>query len=412
MNSPAQLRRWHIRISLISGFLITGFVLNHFLFTKIIDAFRPSLHSTEITPDGRFKAEIWRDPMLSLMSKGTSSDGTIPVRVYLYEISTGKPLNTSKSGIVVNSEWYYINLDNLENWNNVHSPKSNDPNIQLIHAAIKGDISEVNKLLPNINSQFRTSHNRTAIHAAVMGKNLQILKKLLQKNIDPNVKDIDGITALEIAIQKNSIEAVKLLLKYGANLNISREITKKYDNGSQEKLTMIPLLSALEQNNNPELVGILIANGAKVNVSNQFKVTPLHLATSHGNTIIIDRLLNKGADINALDTLGNTPLFRATTNRRANSFETSKLLINQGAKVNIANRAGQTPLMLAASLPDEENSNSEQRYTIQKLRIGLIQLFIDNDADINFKDKHGKTAIDLAANLETREYLKQQLNRK
>jgi ankyrin repeat protein len=238
---------------------------------------------------------------------------------------------------------------------------------------------------------------------------LQILKKLLQKNIDPNVKDIDGITALELAIQNNSIEAVKLLLKYGANVNSYR---KKYDNTIQGQVTIIPLLSALEQIYNPELAGILIANGAKVNVSNQFQVTPLHLAAGNGNIIIIDRLLNKGADINALDALGNTPLFRATTNRRGNSFETNKFLIDRGAKVNIANRAGQTPLMLAASLPDEENSNSEQRYTIQKLRIGLIQLFIDNDADVNSKDKDGKTAIDLAANLETREYLKQQLNRR
>lgn len=137
-----------------------------------------------------------------------------------------------------------------------------------------------------------------------MGNNLQILKKLLHKNIDPNVKDIDGITALEIAIQNNSIEAVKLLLKYGANVNIYRTIIKKYDNASQEKLTIIPLLYALEQNNNSELVGILIANGAKVNVSNEFQITPLHLATSYGNTIIIDRLLNKGADINARNALG------------------------------------------------------------------------------------------------------------
>ena len=411
MIPPAQFRPRYIRILLISGFLITGFIVNHFLITKIIDAFRASLQSTKITPDGRFKAEIWRDPMLSLMPKGTSSDGTIPVRVYLYEISTGKPLSTSKSGIVVNSEWFDVNIDNLENWSDVHLPKSNDPNIELIHAAIKDDISEVNKLLPKINPQFRTFHNRTAIHVAANGKNLQILDKLLQKNIDPNVKDIDGITALEIAIQNNSIEAAKLLLKYGADVNNYREVTNKYDNGSQEKWTTTPLLYALEQNNNAELVGILIANGAKVNVSNQFQITPLHIAAGHGNIIIIDRLLNKSANINAQDVKGNTPLFGAITNPRSNSFKATKFLIERGAKVHIANRAGQTPLMLAASLPDEENNNSEQRYTIQKLRMDLIQLFIDNGADINFKDKNGKTAIDLSANLETQEYLKQ-LNRR
>jgi ankyrin repeat protein len=198
-----------------------------------------------------------------------------------------------------------------------------------------------------------------------------------------------------------------LLLKYGADVNTSIKITNKYDNDSQEKWTTTPLLYALEQNNNPELVGVLIANGAKVNVSNQFQITPLHIAAGYGDIIIIDRLLNKGASINAQDVKGNTPLFGAITNPRSNSFKATKFLIERGAKVHIANKARQTPLILAASLPDEKNSNSEQRYTIQKLRMDLIKLLINNGADVNFKDRDGKTAIDLSSNSETREYLKQ-----
>jgi ankyrin repeat protein len=376
MNLPTRFCSKCIRVLLISGFLLTAFALLYFLSTQIISASRPSLYSTKITPDGRFKAEIWLDPMLTFMPKGTESDGLKPVRVYLYEVSTGKQLNTSKSGIVTNSEHFDVNIGNLENWNGVQLAKSQDPNIQLIHAAIKGDVSEFNKLLPKITPQFRTSHNRTAIHAAVMGKNLQILEKLLQKNIDTNVHDTDGITALEIATEMGDIEAVKLLLKYGANVNISREISQKFNDSSQETWTVTPLLSVLENLDNTELAGILIANGAKVNVRGRFQITPLHLTTKYGNIIIIDRLLKKGADINAQDEFGNTPLFEAITNQRGNSFKTSKLLIERGAKVNIANKAGQTPLMLAASLSDEENSNSEQRQTTQKLRLDLIQLLI------------------------------------
>lgn len=61
-------------------------------------------------------------------------------------------------------------------------------------------------------------------------------------------------------------------------------------------------------------------------------ITPLHkAATGKNNEVIILKLLNEGADINARDHSGATPLVYALRNQR---FELAKLLLEKGADVD------------------------------------------------------------------------------
>jgi len=71
--------------------------------------------------------------------------------------------------------------------------------------------------------------------------------------------------------------------------------------------------------------------------------TPLMFAALFSTPEKVTQLIEAGAEVNAKDNKGNTPLLYA------NTPEMLTLLIEAGANVNIKNDDGETPLMLAAS---------------------------------------------------------------
>ena len=77
----------------------------------------------------------------------------------------------------------------------------------------------------------------------------------------------------------------------------------------------------------------LISVGADVNARNTLGNTPLMFAAGNSSTPeIVELLLEKGADVNARSTDGWTPLMRAARNTNGKSAEIQQLLIDAGAK--------------------------------------------------------------------------------
>ena len=100
-----------------------------------------------------------------------------------------------------------------------------------------------------------------------------------------------------------------------------------------------PLHSAAG-NGNAELVRRLLVNGANPNAKNKDGGTPLHDAARLGaNADTISALLEAGADIDARDNFGNTPLHAAAIIGRAIAART---LLGAGATPNLPNAHGQT----------------------------------------------------------------------
>lgn len=59
---------------------------------------------------------------------------------------------------------------------------------------------------------------------------------------------------------------------------------------------------------------------------------------------MVKKLIDLGANIDAIDDNGDSPLFEAA---HEGSFETVRILVERGADINISNRSNKTSLDLA-----------------------------------------------------------------
>jgi len=124
-----------------------------------------------------------------------------------------------------------------------------------------------------------------------------------------------------------------------------------------------------------------IAAGADVNEN--VLSTPLHAAALNGHKEIAELLIAKGADVDAKDALGNTPLYNTISfNAALDGYkEIAELLIQNSADVNAQDKNGNTPLHEAATSGLKE----------------VVELLIANGADVNAKKKFGRTPLHGAA---------------
>ena len=102
---------------------------------------------------------------------------------------------------------------------------------------------------------------------------------------------------------------------------------------------------------------------------------PFHTAVYWGQKAVIETLVAKGADINAKEKDGTTPLHEAVGKKHT---EIVKFLLDKGAEINT--KGGwqrQTPLHCAVRVGD---SNT-------------VELLLAHGADINAKDRFGDTPL-------------------
>lgn len=118
---------------------------------------------------------------------------------------------------------------------------------------------------------------------------------------------------------------------------------------------------------------LLINKGADVNAKNRRGSTPLHWAIHDEAKVRL--LLTEGANVNARQAQGRTPLYLAAM--LGDSVPTIRLLLSRGADPNLGSVNGQTPLMTAAARGNVE----------------AMQSLIERGAEVNAKDGAGETAL-------------------
>lgn len=91
------------------------------------------------------------------------------------------------------------------------------------------------------------------------------------------------------------------------------------------------------------VVQAFLSRGADVNALDEYGFTPLIEAAIVDNNDIAKLLIEHGANVNGQDVTGGTPLHWATEN---NNLVLAKLLLDAKANPNLSNFAGQSPLVM------------------------------------------------------------------
>lgn len=155
---------------------------------------------------------------------------------------------------------------------------------------------------------------------AVMNKDQEQVRSLLQKKADVNAPQADGTTALQWAVRQDD----------------------------------------------SALVDLLVRSGADVNAANHDGATALYLACLNGSAPMVEKLLKAGVNPNTTFLMhGETALMEAA---RTGSVDAVKVLLDHGAEVNAKETLrGTTALMWAA----------EQNHA------DVIRVLVDHGADVN-----------------------------
>lgn len=180
--------------------------------------------------------------------------------------------------------------------------------------------------------------HETPLCAAIRQGQQGKARALLSAGADPNRCDAEGETPLYIAAGKLDADLCRLLLDKGAQPHAGRA-----DDGST------PLMHALKQGASPEassaskcaIARLFLATGESPMLADADGNTPLHYAPA----ALVSDLLARGADANARNKQGRTPLFSGGSSQRIDA------LLQAGADINAQDFQGSTPFDAVPEAP-------------------------------------------------------------
>lgn len=98
-----------------------------------------------------------------------------------------------------------------------------------------------------------------------------------------------------------------------------------------------------------EVAVLLLDKGADINAKNDFGVTPLHIANYPEMT---ELLIQRGASLNAIDKEGNTPLISLAGDQ--DGYDSMEVLLNAGASPRLENQSGESARDIAVSREEDD----------------------------------------------------------
>ena len=228
-----------------------------------------------------------------------------------------------------------------------------------------------------------------ALLKAVRQRDAATVRRLLKEGANVETRNESGETVLIQAGRNDSSEIVEMLLDGVSD-------PKEKDKALFAAIHLGPVVlgdsydpgrpSVFRDSEELKTVKLLLEKGANLEARDEEGDTPLIYAASYAAPNIVQLLLEKGAKVEAQDLNGFTALQAAACGGcvsidMGSTFGSMQLLLQKGANVEARDNAGATALMLAA------------RYG----RTDIMELLLDHGARVEDRDSEGNTALIIAA---------------
>jgi uncharacterized protein len=264
-------------------------------------------------------------------------------------------------------------------------------------SARSGNLVRIKYLFKNSSEdliRIRNKTGNTLLHLSAECGHQKVIEFLLKQGAEINRKNHEGNTPLHLAVSARKPHALSLLVKKGANVNARNNageaplhyavwstnmVEKLLDAGAdinaRDNFSDTPLNHAVE-NDNEKSVDKLLKCGADVNIRGFYGQAALHKATYSQEMVVL--LLHHGADIEAIDDFGNTPILACAEHGKVESLE---LLIQAGVNINMKNDLGETALHRA----------------VERSSLSFVTALVNNGAHADLQNNVGVTPLHLAA---------------
>ena len=248
--------------------------------------------------------------------------------------------------------------------------------------------------LKEVEVDHATHNGGTALHWAAHNNHADVVQVLIDAGADIEARDNTGYSPLHFACRSGSLDTVKLLVRAGAGVR-----------AGDEGFTC--LIHASRNGHTETVRYLVVVEGAQLDhVSDDYNHTALHGAADNYQADVVQVLIDAGADIEARDNTGCSPLL-TSSNREFDCDVIVKKLVEAGARVRAMNTKGQTCLHLAAyfgnishvryfvGLPEvdvnhvDTNGRTALHEAAQRGCADVVQVLIDAGADIEVRDNDG-----------------------